>query len=176
MEYSTSEICDLYTDMIDVVEPIFSHYGAIASFSGPIATIKCFENNGLIKQVLEQDGEGQVLLIDGGASMRRALIDAELANLAVYNNWSGIICYGAVRDVDLLEEMDIGIMALVSIPVGADDDLHGEENIPVNFAGVTFLPEDIIYADSTGVVLSPEVLALPDDSDDEDGLNDLDDK
>ncbi|AWB68977.1 ribonuclease E activity regulator RraA [Saccharobesus litoralis] len=168
MEYSTSELCDLYTDMVDVVEPIFSHFGALSAFSGALVTVKCFESNGLIKNVLQQDGQGQVLLIDGGGSIRRALIDAEIAELAASNNWAGIVCHGAVRDVDLIEEIEIGIMALVSIPVGADDDTYGEENIPVNFAGVSFLPQDMLYADSTGIVLSAEALELVEDDESED--------
>lgn len=158
MEFSTSYICDTYTDLVDVAEPIFLSYGGISSFSGCIKTIKCFEHNGLIRSVLEQDGAGLVLLIDGGGSKRRALIDAELAELAEVNNWEGIICYGAVRDVDELEDVEIGIQAISAIPVGAEDENIGELDVAVNFASVTFLPEDYIYADSTGIVLSPELI------------------
>ncbi|WP_016954030.1 ribonuclease E activity regulator RraA [Catenovulum agarivorans] len=162
MEFSTSLLCDTYTDMIDVVEPIFSSYGGITSFYGVITTVKCFEHNGLIRQVLSEDGSGKVLLVDGGGSKRRALIDAELAELAVANNWEGLIVYGAVRDVDELEEIDLGIQAIASIPVGADDEESGELDAAVNFASVTFLPEDYVYADTTGIILSPEPLELDD--------------
>ena len=150
----------MYIDVVDVVEPMFSNYGGCSSFGGSISTIKCFEDNGLIAEALEEDGEGKVLLVDGGGSLRRALLDARIAELAVANNWEGILIYGSVRDVDALEELDIGIQALASIPVGAESNGVGEIEIPVNFGGVTFLPGDHIYADNTGVILSPEPLDI----------------
>ena len=158
MEYNTSELCDLFADSVDVVDPIFISYGGRASYGGEISTIKCHEDKGLIEKVLSQDGMGKVLLIDGGGSARRALIDANLAQLAVDNNWEGIVCFGSVRDVDALDEIDLGIHAVASIPVSADADDVGDVDIAVNFAGVTFLPEDHLYADSTGIILSPEPL------------------
>ncbi|WP_026052708.1 ribonuclease E activity regulator RraA [Gayadomonas joobiniege] len=160
MEFSTSLLCDMYADMIDVAEPLFVSYGGISQFYGSVTTVKCFEHNGLIRQLVAEDGSGKVLLIDGGGSTRRALVDAEIAETAAQNNWEGIIVYGAVRDVDELEEVEIGIQAVASIPVGAEDDDTGEVNIPVNFASVTFLPDDYVYADSTGIILSPEPLDL----------------
>lgn len=103
MEYNTSALCDIYLDQVDVVEPMFSNFGGSASFAGQITTVKCFEDNGMIREVLEQDGLGRVLLIDGGGSLRRALIDAELASLAEENEWEGIVVYGCVREVDELK-------------------------------------------------------------------------
>ena len=105
-----------------------------------------------------------MLVIDGGGAVRRGLIDAELAQLAVDNGWEGIIVYGAVRQIQQLENLDIGIHALAPIPVSADESSDGESDIPVNFGGVTFFPEDYIYADLTGIILSQEPLDL-DDSD-----------
>ncbi|KXI24007.1 ribonuclease E activity regulator RraA [Photobacterium sanguinicancri] len=160
MEYNTSELCDIYLDKVDVVEPMFSSYGGRSSFGGQVSTVKCFEDNALIHTVLEQDGAGRVLLIDGGGSLRRALIDAELAQLAADNEWEGIIVYGSVRHVDELDELDLGIHALASIPVGADEQGVGEVDVAVNFGGVTFLPEDHIYADNTGVILSQDPLDI----------------
>lgn len=160
MEYNTSELCNLYADLIDVVEPIFSNYGGRCSFGGQVVTIKCFENNGLIRQMVEQDGEGKVLVIDGGGSARRALIDIDIAETAAKNNWEGIICYGSVRDVDALEDVELGIQALLSIPVGAADCNDGDTDVPVNFAGVSILPDDHIYADNTGIILSPDPLDI----------------
>ncbi|RJG49479.1 ribonuclease E activity regulator RraA [Motilimonas pumila] len=160
MEYNTSELCDTYADTIDVVEPMFANFGGRSSFGGEITTIKCFESNGLIRQTLQESGLGKVLLIDGGGSLRRALLDADLVELATENDWEGIVVYGVVRDVDALEEFEIGIQALASIPVGADDSEIGEVDVPVNFGGVSFLPEDHLYADSTGIILSPEPLDI----------------
>ncbi|MFH0225856.1 ribonuclease E activity regulator RraA [Vibrio furnissii] len=169
MEYNTSALCDIYLDQVDVVEPMFSNFGGCASFAGQVTTIKCFEDNGLIRETLEQDGLGRVLLIDGGGSLRRALVDAELAAIAEENEWEGIVVYGCVREVDELEDMSIGIQALASIPVGAPAQGIGEVDVPVNFGGVTFLPEDYLYADNTGIILSQEPLNTTDlDSDESD--------
>ena len=164
MFIDTSELCDLYAEQVDVVEPIFSSFGGVSNFYGKVTTVKCFESNGLIAEVLEENGEGRVLVIDGGGAGRRGLIDAGLAQLAVDNGWEGIIVYGAVRQIQQLENLDIGIHALAPIPVSADESSDGESDIPVNFGGVTFFPEDYIYADLTGIILSQEPLDL-DDSD-----------
>ncbi|MBH0058377.1 ribonuclease E activity regulator RraA [Pseudoalteromonas sp. SWXJZ94C] len=160
MDYSTSDLCDHFADVVDVLEPMFINFGGRHSFGGRIKTVKCFENNELIRELLSQDGTDLVLLIDGGGSTRRALIDIELAELACENNWNGIVVYGAVRHVDELEELDLGIQAIASIPVAADSEGAGEDAIGVNFAGVSFFDDDFIYADSTGIVLSAEELEL----------------
>lgn len=155
MRIDTSELCDMYSDQIDVAEPIFSSFGGKTAFHGKITTVKCFESNGLIAEILEEEGRDRVLVIDGGGAVRRALINGELAQLAADNGWEGIIVYGAVRQLDILESLDIGIHALAPIPVGADNTSTGEVDTPVNFAGVTFFPEDYVYADLTGIILSP---------------------
>ncbi|AIS53631.1 MULTISPECIES: ribonuclease E activity regulator RraA [Vibrio] len=172
MEYNTSALCDIYSEQVDVVEPMFSNFGGSASFAGQITTVKCFEDNGLIREVLEQDGLGRVLLIDGGGSLRRALIDAELASLAEENEWEGLVVYGCVREVDELEDMSIGIQALASIPVGAVSQSVGEVDVPVNFGGVTFIPEDYLYADNTGVILSQEPLDVELDTEEDELIAD----
>lgn len=160
MEYNTSELCNLYADSIDVLEPMLSNYGGRSSFGGTVVTIKCFESSGIINEIVEQDGTGKVLVIDGGGSTRRALIDSYTAETASKNGWEGIICYGSVREVDLLEEIELGIQAMVSIPVGAEDTDIGETDLAVNFAGVTILPDDHIYADNTGIILSQDALDI----------------
>ena len=164
MFIDTSELCDLYAEQVDVVEPIFSSFGGVSNFYGKVTTVKCFESNGLIAEVLEENGEGRVLVVDGGGAVRRGLIDVELAQLAVDNGWEGIVVYGAVRQIQQLENLDIGIHAIAPIPVSADESTAGESDVPVNFGGVTFFPEDYIYADLTGIILSQEPLDL-DDSD-----------
>ncbi len=160
MQYNTSELCDTFAEQVDVLDPLFEHYGGITSFGGQVQTVKCFEDNALIVTLLGQDGRGRVLVIDGGGSTRRGLIDAEIAELAAENNWEGIVCNGSVREVDALEDINIGILALNSIPVSADDVGTGEEDVAVNFAGVTFLPDDHLYADSTGTILSADPLDI----------------
>jgi regulator of ribonuclease activity A len=160
MEYNTSDLCDMFADSVDVVEPMFVSFGGRPSFGGKITTIKCFEDKGLLIHTLSEPGVGKVLLIDGGGSMRRALVDANTAQLACDNGWEGIVCYGSVRQVYELEDINIGVQAIASVPVGADDQGTGETDVAVNFGGVTFLPEDHLYADQTGIILSPEPLDL----------------
>jgi len=150
----------MYLDSVDVVEPMFANFGGRNSFGGEVTTVKCHECNGLVRDVLARNGEGKVLVIDGGGSLRRALVDLEIAEMALDNGWEGIIVYGCIRDVDVIDELEIGIQALASIPVLANESSDGEIDTPVNFGGVTFLPEDHVYADSTGIILSPEPLDI----------------
>ncbi|GAA5114333.1 ribonuclease E activity regulator RraA [Orbus sasakiae] len=160
MDFDTSILCDYYPEDVNVVEPLFTNFGGISSFSGQVVTVKCFEDNGLLYEVLQNDGAGKVLVVDGGGSVRRALFDGELIDIAVQNNWEGIIVYGAVRQVDYLSDADIGIQAIAAIPVGAEDQGIGETDIKVNFAGVTFFSGDFVYADNTGIILSEIALEI----------------
>ncbi len=138
MDYSTSDLCDHFADVVDVLEPMFINFGGRSSFSGRVKTVKCFENNELIRDILSTDGTDSVLLVDGGGSTRRALIDIELAEIALENNWQGIIVYGAIRHVDELEELDLGVQAIASIPVAADSEGAGEDGIGVTSQGFRF--------------------------------------
>ena len=163
MQYNTSLLCDLYADSIDVVEPLLTNFGGRSSFAGQVVTLKCFEALGLIYKALEENGEGKILLIDGGGSLRRALINSDIAKLAISKGWEGIVVNGCVREVEILENLDIGIQAITAIPVGAEDAELGKTDCPVNFAGVTFLPDDMLYADSTGIVISADELIVDED-------------
>ncbi|MEQ5744393.1 ribonuclease E activity regulator RraA [Providencia alcalifaciens] len=158
MNYDTSELCDIYQESVNVVEPLFSNFGGRTSFGGQIITVKCFEDNGLLYDLLEEDGTGRILLVDGGGSVRKALIDAEVARLAVDNHWEGIVIYGAVRQVDALMELDLGIQAIAAMPAGCPDEGIGESDVRINFGGVTFFSGDYLYADNTGIILSEEPL------------------
>ena len=160
MKYDTSELCDIYHEEVNVVEPLFSNFGGRTSFGGQITTVKCFEDNGLLYDLLEQNGLGRVLVVDGGGSVRRALLDADLATLALENQWEGILIYGAVRQVYDLQDLDIGIQAMAAIPAGAASEGIGESDIRVNFGGVTFFTGDHLYADNTGIILSEDALDL----------------
>ena len=162
MEFETSILCDYYPEDVNVVEPIFSNFGGVTSFSGQVVTVKCFEDNGILYEVLQSNGAGKVLVIDGGGSVRRALIDAELIDIALQNQWVGIIVYGAVRQVDYIADAEIGVQALAAIPVGSDDQGVGEIDLRVNFGGVTFFSGDFIYADNTGIILSEIALEVDD--------------
>ncbi|KLN97030.1 ribonuclease E activity regulator RraA [Moellerella wisconsensis] len=163
MKYDTSELCDIYQESVNVVEPLFSNFGGRTSFGGQIITVKCFEDNGLLYDLLEENGDGRILLVDGGGSVRKALVNANLARLATENGWEGIVVYGAVRQVDALMDLDIGIQAIAAIPAGCPDEGIGESDIRVNFGGVTFFSGDYLYADNTGIILSEEPLAVDDE-------------
>ncbi len=160
MNYDTSELCNVYHEEVNVVEPLFSNFGGRSSFGGQITTVKCFEDNGLLGDLLEENGQGRVLVVDGGGSVRRALVDARLARLATDNEWEGIVVYGSVRQVDDLEDLDIGIQAIAAIPAGACDEGIGESDVRVNFGGVTFFSGDHLYADNTGIILSEDALDI----------------
>ncbi|MFP1592631.1 ribonuclease E activity regulator RraA [Escherichia coli] len=159
MKYDTSELCDIYQEDVNVVEPLFSNFGGRASFGGQIITVKCW-TTGCCTICSKTNGRGRVLVVDGGGSVRRALVDAELARLAVQNEWEGLVIYGAVRQVDDLEELDIGIQAMAAIPVGAAGEGIGESDVRVNFGGVTFFSGDHLYADNTGIILSEDPLDI----------------
>ncbi|MAB22840.1 putative 4-hydroxy-4-methyl-2-oxoglutarate aldolase [Pseudomonas neustonica] len=160
MHYVTPDLCDAYPD-VDVVEPIFSNFGGHDSFGGEIVTVKCHEDNSIVKEQVDQDGRGKVMVVDGGGSFRRALLGDMLAEKAAKNGWEGIIIYGCVRDVDVLAQTPLGIQALASHPMKTDKRGIGDLNITVSFAGVTFKPGEYVYADNNGIIVSPTALSMP---------------
>lgn len=161
MEYVLPDLCDEYPDLVRVVAPMFRNYGGRSSFGGPVTTIKCHEDNSLVAKAVEEAGEGRVLVVDGGASMRCGLLGDNLARKAADNGWAGIIVYGCVRDVDELAAMDLGIQALASIPLKSVKRDIGLRDEPVTFGGVTFTPGEFAYADNNGVLASTEALSMP---------------
>ena len=158
--------CDLTPDLCDnhpevrVLESMLSNFGGSAVFGGEIVTVKCFEDNSLVKEQLGTPGNGKVLVVDGGGSLRRALLGDMIGASAVNNGWAGVIVYGCVRDVCALSELDLGVQALAAIPLKTERKGVGELNVPVTFGGVTFNPGEFIYADDNGVVVSVSELAI----------------
>ncbi len=159
MEYLTTDLCDAHEDRIRVVAPMFRSYGGKGAFHGPITTLKLFEDNSFVRKSLEQSGEGRVLVIDGGGSMRRALVGDQLAELGVTNGWSGIIVYGCIRDSVAISQIAIGVFALATHPLKTLKRNVGEIDIPLSFGGVTFTPGEWLYADQDGVIVSTKMLA-----------------
>lgn len=159
VEKTTCDLCDEYESTIQVVESIFHGYGGIGRFSGTIATIKCHEDNSRVRELVEQPGHGKVLVVDGGGSLRRALIGDQLAAKAAARGWHGILIHGAVRDVDALAALPIGIVAVGHVPLRTAKKGLGETGIAVRFAGVTFVPGEQLYADRNGIVVAPHPLA-----------------
>ena len=156
---STPDLCDQYPELVRVVEPMLSNFGWREQFCGQITTIKCFEDNSLVKQLVGTSGEGRVIVVDAGGSLRRACLGDMLAEQAASNGWAGLIIYGCIRDVDQIRATDIGVQALGVHPMKTDKKGVGELNIPVTFGGVTFAPKDYVYADNNGIILSAEPLA-----------------
>ena len=155
---STSDLSDQYGDAIQVADPIFRHFAASQQFGGQAVTIKCFEDNSLVAEAVATPGDGRVLVVDGGGSLRRSLLGDNLAKKAVDNGWAGIVVYGAIRDVQEIAPMNIGVIAIGSIPRKTEKRGEGQSNVPLTFAGVTVKPGDFIYADQTGVIVAGKKL------------------
>jgi len=159
MSIVTPDLCDAFPDLIQVAEPLFANFGGRDAFSGQIQTVKCFEDNSKVKEQLAQPGQGKVLVVDGGGSLRCALLGDQVAAQAAKNGWEGVLIYGCVRDVDALAETDLGIQALAAHPKKTEKRDVGDVNLPVTFAGLTFHPGHFLYADNNGVIISPKALA-----------------
>lgn len=157
MSWTTPDLCDDHPDVL-VVDPVFRSYGGRAAFHGRIVTIHCFEDNSWVRELANMPGEGRVIVVDGGGSVRRALLGDQIAAAAARNGWSGLLIHGAVRDVDALAETDLGVQALASHPMKTDKRGLGDVDVTVTFAGVTFVPGEWLYADRNGVIVSPRSL------------------
>lgn len=154
----TADLCDEFPTELQIVADIFKDYGARKFFHGAIVTVKLFEDNSYVKKTLAEDGTGKVLVIDGGGSKRRALVGGNLGELAVKNNWNGILVFGAIRDTHEFAPLDLGVKALGVSPMKTDKRNEGQQNVEVKFGGVTFKPGNYIYADLDGVVVSEKNL------------------
>ena len=147
-------------DLVDEIGPEvrscdlqLGQYGARAMFAGPISTVKCFQDNALLKSVLSEPGNGRVLVIDGDGSVHTALVGDLIAELGRSNGWAGLIVHGAVRDASTLRTLDIGIKALGTNPRKSTKTGAGRRDVAVTFGGVTFLPDEIAYSDDDGIVV-----------------------
>mgnify|MGYP003606568698 FL=1 len=159
---STCDLCDVHkgdeSGAFRVLPPVFHHYGGKEAFSGPVATVKCFEDNSLVKAAIETPGQGRVLVVDGGGSLRRALVGGNVAATAAKNGWAGIVVYGTVRDVAELRETPMGLRALALIPLPTEKRGEGQSEVPVQVAGVWVRPGDWLYADADGIVVGARPL------------------
>lgn len=143
-----------------MLQPIFRHYGHCRSFSGPIVTLKVFEDNVLVRELLESPGDGRVLVIDGGGSMRCALVGGNLGQLAQNMGWAGILLNGCIRDVDEINACDVGVRALGSHPLKSNKKGLGERHVPVNVGGTVIQDGEWLYADSDGILISKAELSV----------------
>ena len=154
MNVSVPDLCDAYGDELDVLEPLFLDFGGRESFFGKIVTVKCFEDNSVVKQTLAEAGEGRVLVVDGGGSLRCALLGDMLAARGRDNGWSGVVVNGAVRDVEITRTIDIGVRALAAHPVRSDKRGEGQRDVSVWFAGNYIHAGHYLYADANGIVIA----------------------
>jgi regulator of ribonuclease activity A len=158
--YSVPDICDDFFDEITVLKPLFTDYGGKSKFSGEIVTIKCFEDNSLVRDAVKTEGRGRVLVVDGGGSLRHALLGDLLAAAAAENGWQGLLIYGCVRDVEILETIDLGVKALNCYPVKTEKRGEGRRDVNVSFAGARIQPGQFLYSDINGVVVASRKLEV----------------
>ncbi|KAD7480093.1 hypothetical protein E3N88_03229 [Mikania micrantha] len=163
--FATAEVCDSHASHLAngdlrALEPVFKIYGQCRAFSGPVVTLKVFEDNVLVRDHLETKGEGRVLVIDGGGSMRCALVGGNLGQLAQNNGWAGIVVNGCIRDVDEINGCDIGVRALASHPQKSNKRGVGEKGMPVHVGGTLIYDGEWLYADSDGILVSKNELSL----------------
>ena len=155
------DLCDQHGDLLQVADPVFQDFGGKALFYGRAVTLSCYEDNSLVRDLVTRPGHGKVMVIDGGGSLRRALLGDMIAEKAAKNGWEGMVIYGCVRDVDVLAQTDLGVQALASHPMKTDKRNIGDLNVAVTFGGVTFQPGHYVYADNNGIIVSPEPLKMP---------------
>lgn len=163
MFFSTCDLCDanaerLANGSMTVLPPLFIGMGKRRAFAGPAFTLKVFEDNALVRATIETAGQGRVLVIDGGGSLRSALVGGNLASLAADNGWAGIVVFGAVRDIDEIEDCEIGVRAMALHPQRSARKGVGDSNVKVAIAGVAVEPGNWIYADADGILVSGDCL------------------
>ncbi|MDR2565596.1 MAG: ribonuclease E activity regulator RraA [Bifidobacteriaceae bacterium] len=155
MQPSTPDLADQFPDAVHALAGAFFSFGGREAFGGPAQTVKCFEDNSKVKELAGTPGEGRVLVVDGGGSLRRALLGDLIAADAARNGWAGFVIAGAVRDVEVLRTLDLGVKALGSIPLKTDKRGLGDIGVPVEVGGVVIKPGDQVFADATGIVTLP---------------------
>ncbi|MES9538131.1 ribonuclease E activity regulator RraA [Actinomadura sp. NPDC000600] len=158
MDFATADLIDDFGEELRSCETQFRQYGRRRAFAGPVATVRCHRDNGLVKRLLNTPGEGRVLVVDGAGSLASALMGDMIAAAAVANGWAGVVINGAVRDVAALRELDLGAKALGSNPRKSAKDGAGETEVPVTFGGVEFRPGDWLYSDEDGIVVAEREL------------------
>lgn len=161
-DWATCDLCDLRknddTGAFRVLPPVFRDFGGQPRFAGPVLTVKCFEDNTPVKRALEGPGEGRVLVVDGGGSLRRALVGGNIGAAAARNGWAGVVVDGCVRDLAELRACQVGIKALAPMPLPTERKTDGLTGVAVQIQGVWVRPGDWLYADEDGIVVSAQPL------------------
>lgn len=161
---STPDLCDIYESKPDVelrvLDAIFTNYGGRDQFYGRAVTIKCFEDNSIVKQLVGTPGQGRVIVMDGGGSLRRAILGDMLAEQAAENGWAGLVINGCIRDCDEIANTDIGVKAINTHPMKTEKRGLGDLDVAVEFAGHRIQPDDWVYSDNNGVIVTAVELDL----------------
>ncbi|OYU32940.1 MAG: ribonuclease [Comamonadaceae bacterium PBBC2] len=164
--FATCDLCDAHkadaSGNYRVLPPVFRNFGGLEKFCGPVVTVKCFEDNSLVKAAVDSQGwidtaagrVGQVLVVDGGASLRKALLGGNLGAAAARNGWAGVVVDGCVRDTAELAREALGIRALAAMPMPTEKRSEGQSQVPVVIQGVRVQPGDWLYADEDGMVIT----------------------
>ena len=165
MAFATAELCDGNSVLIQngdlrALQPIFQIYGRREVFYGPIVTLKVFEDNVLVRELLEERGNGRVLVVDGGGSLRCAILGGNPVQQAQNNGWSGIVINGCVRDVDEINGCDIGVRAIAAHPMKANKKGIGEKNVAIHIGGARIHDGEWLYADTDGILISKSELSV----------------
>lgn len=162
LSFATCDLCDAHKNDTDgdfrVLPPVFKDYGQRIKFAGQVSTVKCFEDNTWVKAAVDSPGHGRVLVVDGGGSLRRALVGGNLGKAAAKNGWAGVIVDGCVRDSAELSECDVGIRALALMPLPTEKRNEGQTDVAVQVQGVWVRPGDWLYADEDGIVVASKAL------------------
>ena len=158
MKFVLPDLCDQYGDSLRVLSPMLKNFGGNNCFHGKISTIKCHEDNSFVADAVKEEGDGFVLVVDGGGSLRCALLGDNLAAIAASNSWAGIIVFGCVRDVAALKDISLGIQAIAPHPMKSVKRKVGLRDVEVSFGGVSFIPGQYVYADDNGVIVCEEEL------------------
>jgi regulator of ribonuclease activity A len=158
MLFQTADLYDAHSDSVTVAEPGYIMIGLKPCFGGEIVTVKCHEDNSLVRETLGTDGSGKVLVVDGGGSLRCALVGDRLAQKAIDNGWEGIIVHGCIRDSMIIDKMETGIKCLSTNPTRSIKRGVGLLNETVTFSSATFRPGEYVYADRDGILVSPDKL------------------
>jgi regulator of ribonuclease activity A len=160
MEFATADLCDAHADSIRIARPVFRSFGGKSAFAGPARTLRVLDDNSLVRRALETNGEGAVLVVDGGGSLNCALLGDQLAALAVQNDWAGVIVNGCIRDSKEIGTMEVGVLALATHPRKSRKQNRGDLDVTINIAGIAVSPGDYVYADEDGLIVAEHALSI----------------
>jgi regulator of ribonuclease activity A len=158
MTFKTADLCDEFSADLQLAAPVFRHFGGRGRFAGPASTVKCFEDNSRVKEAVGEPGNGRVLVVDAGGSMRCAVLGDLLAKQAADNGWAGVVVYGCIRDAADMRSFNLGVIALAAMPLRSEKKGEGQRDVPVQVPGARVRPGNWIYVDEDGMVVSERKL------------------